>query len=159
MQQGSSVCLCARVVLSTLRLPRMVAHNYATTVLQKRNLSGEFKGNRLKSSHVVGTVVESCFQRGFRPSPATLPVPLEFQKPSLFPSVTMRDVLVEGNTNPSTVTVEVTEADALLAIKIAQKVSCDLTQLDTRDVTIYCLCSRVQASNKRYYAMIGRGFP
>ena len=115
----------------------MVAHNYAKTVLQKRNLHGEFKGNRLKSSHVLGTVVESCFQRQCQPSPCTLPVSLELQKPSLFPTVSMRDVLVEGNTNASTVTVEVTDADSQLAIKIAQKVFRDLTHLVTWDMTMY----------------------
>ena len=100
----------------------MVIHNYRTTLLQKRNLKGVFKGNRVKSSHVVGMGVETAAQLCYRPAPGAPPVCLGVMKSSSIEYVKLPDVLVPGNCIASTVLVYAEEKDAKLSIAILKKV-------------------------------------
>ena len=103
----------------------MEIHNYRREILQKRNVHGAFAGNRLKSSHVVGKVVEKCFGNVFAPAPGALKR-LDALQANDFPNVRMDDVLVPGNKNASTTTVAVEDPDAALAINIARTVHAKL---------------------------------
>ena len=47
--------------------------DYEKVALQARNLKGEFKGNRVKASHVVGKAVEAFAKLAFKPSIGKLP--------------------------------------------------------------------------------------
>ena len=103
----------------------MKAHNYKKEILQKRNAHGAFEGNRLKSSHVVGKVVEQCFGVVFAPAPGALKR-LDALQAMDFPSVQMHDVMAPGSRKPATITVGVEEEDANLAIKVARAVHAKL---------------------------------
>ena len=99
----------------------MVPYNYKSAQLQKRNLQGVFKGNRVKSSHVVGMGVETASQLCYRPAPGVPPVCLAVMKAANIEFVKLPDVLVPGNSRPSTVAVFAEEADANLSISILKK--------------------------------------
>ena len=100
----------------------MVIHDYRVAQLQKRNRHGVFRGNRVKSSHVVGMGVETASQPCYRPAPGVPPVCLGVMKATNIEHVKLPDVLAPGNSRPSTVAVFAEEPDAKLSISILKKV-------------------------------------
>ena len=110
----------------------MAVQDYKAVLMEKRNVAGSFSGNALKSSHVVGKVVEDCFRMVFKPAGGALPVPMSSLKPALFESARFSDVLVHGRRKPSSELVKVYPQDAALAVAIAKRVHEDLASAPSR---------------------------
>ena len=77
----------------------MKVHNYKKEILQKRNAHGAFEDNRLKSSHVVGKVVEQCFGVVFAPAPGALKR-MDALQAMGFLTVLMHDVMAPVSRKP-----------------------------------------------------------
>ena len=94
--------------------------DYQKTALQKRNKQGEFTGNRLKSSHVVGAAVESFLKLSFRPKPGVLPI-LDLKAADLT-EVVLHDVLKPGSNKAGSISVALRPEDAVLSVSVAKAI-------------------------------------
>jgi hypothetical protein len=96
--------------------------DYLKVALQKRNLKGEFRGNRVKASHVVGSGVEAILKLVYRPKKAEIPLLLEDLEASCLNKVMLHDVLCPEGREPRSVLVKVHEQDASLALEVVRAI-------------------------------------
>jgi hypothetical protein len=93
----------------------------ARCILVRDRKSGTFEDDRVGSCLVVGAVAEASLRLAYRPEADCLPFPLALQTAALFPSVSLRDVLLQGETRASkTLEVKVKAKDADLALAVVR---------------------------------------